>query len=179
MKPIYVSHTSLDYFVADVSENVCTFTEQEISENAFKGSYGVEGIVLSNARKIAKGAFSNCEDLFFIQCAEKTGIDKDKNAVISSNQISDIHENFIVEARAFEDCASLGCVIFPKCDTLTIEKDAFDGCGSLRTVVAFCEHIDFTENPFAGCPETLTFVGTQGSCVERFARENGYRFVNA
>ena len=94
---------------------------------------------------------------------------------------------FIIETSAFTKCKNLHTVILPDCKKLVIEKDAFDGCSSLRTVVCFAEEIDFTGNPFESCPETLTFVGNKEenkdenktSELERFARENGYRFIDA
>ena len=98
-----------------------------------------------------------------------------------SEQNQEIREKseteFSVQTSAFVNCENLHTVVFPKCGTLKIEKKAFSGCESLRTVVAFSENIDFTENPFEGCPRELVFVCSKDSAVERFARENGYRSV--
>lgn len=98
-----------------------------------------------------------------------------------SEQNQEIREKseteFSVQTSAFVNCEDLHTVIFPKCDKLKIEKKAFAGCSSLRTVVADVKDIDFTENPFEGCPRELVFVCSKDSAVERFARENGYRSV--
>ncbi len=91
--------------------------------------------------------------------------------------------NFTIQANAFKECAKLATLVLPELkgkdsdNKLVIEKDAFCGCGALRTVVALCDKAEFTGNPFASSPEHLTFVCKKDSDVARFARENGYRSV--
>ena len=86
--------------------------------------------------------------------------------------------NFTIQTNAFKGCSSLTTLVLPQISgTLTIEKDAFSGCEKLRAVVAVCGNVDFTGNPFSGCPAHLTFVCKKDSDVARFARENGYRSV--
>ena len=103
--------------------------------------------------------------------------EEDKNSEQSIKTKDSLENGFTVQTSAFVNCENLHTVVFPKCGTLKIEKKAFSGCESLRTVVAFSENIDFTENPFEGCPRELVFVCSKDSAVERFARENGYRSV--
>ena len=87
-------------------------------------------------------------------------------------------DSFVIESKAFCGCEQLHTVVLPKCKKLIIEKDAFKGCKGLRTVVCSCKRISFTENPFEDCLESLVFVGKKDSDLKRFARENGYRYVD-
>ena len=84
----------------------------------------------------------------------------------------------ILDGRGFSECKNISTIVLPECKKLIIEKGAFSGCSVLRSFVSFAEEIDFTENPFEDCPESLTFVGKKNSGLERFAREYGYRFID-
>lgn len=112
---------------------------------------------------------------------EKIADGTDSNKKHAGNQTDVVlkKSDFNVQTNAFSGCENLHTIVFPKCSKLVIEKSAFENCSSLRTVVAFVDEISFTENPFEECPKELTFVCSKDSEIERFARENGYRFVNA
>ena len=97
---------------------------------------------------------------------------------IKNLKLASTSSAYDIQANAFKDCAKLATLVLPQVSsTLTIEKDAFSGCGALRTVVAICDKVDFTANPFADSSEHLTFICKENSDVARFARENGYRSV--
>lgn len=70
-------------------------------------------------------------------------------------------------------------MIFPKVNgMLVIEKEAFAGCGELRTVVfGNAKDVDISEEAFIGCAK-VTFVCASDSAAERYAREHGFRIVN-
>ena len=189
MKPVYVEKDkNLEYFICSFPENneketVCidgSFNDV-ISKNAFSNS-NIRFVHIKNKLYcIFQSTFENCECLEVVLFEESDDSSENKESTppeIKGIKLKSVSGDFTVQTNAFKNCCSLNTVIFPNCDTLTIEKNAFSDCEALRTVVAFADNIDFTENPFADCPEYLTFVCKKGSAVEKFARENGYRIEN-
>lgn len=160
---------------------------QVVGEKAFYEAKEINKLLFDDKlRNIKKQAFSDMENLELFCCGKidssSTSIKNFEIAKLESPANADGKQtptDFIIETSAFSGCSNLQTVILPACDILEIEKSAFAGCSSLRTVVCFAKKIDFTENPFGDCNENLTFVGETGSAIARFARENGYRFVNA
>ena len=190
--------TELKHFICALKEGKNEKEELEfkdidtIAQNAFINAIGVkEATFQGNLKTIKKEAFKNCEDLEVFCCGEKNNEATSPITGIKITNLGTENSEFTIETSAFTKCKNLHTVILPDCKKLVIEKDAFDGCSSLRTVVCFAEEIDFTGNPFESCPETLTFVGkregnkeenkkkNKTSELERFARENGYRFIDA
>ena len=199
MKPVYVAKTTteeqteteLKHFTCALKDGKNEKEELEfkdidtIAQNAFMNATDIKEICFNeNLKTIKKEAFKNCGNLEVFRCKQSKE-QNGKNLVIGLDigEAKSKVSTFIIETSAFTKCKNLHTVILPDCKKLVIEKDAFDGCSSLRTVVCFAEEIDFTENPFESCPETLTFVGNKDenktSELERFARENGYRFIDA
>ncbi len=196
---VYVDEKqTIRYFIwALKDEEKYSFSKIEaIAENAFQASKDLKQVFFDDDLKIVKKeAFKDADELEIFCCGSETESSsetetKNTGSCIKGLNISKLPESqdskksfFTVETLAFADCANLHTIVFPKCTVLKIEKNVFSGCASLRTVVAPVEKIEFTENPFADCPQTLVFVGKkQGKKqteIERFARENGYRFVNA
>ena len=202
---ITITKTELKHFICALKDGKNEKEELEfknidtIAQNAFMNATDIKEICFNeNLKTIKKEAFENCGNFEVFRCEKKvpqdnSGADVDNNANGNSEDTKNhsienfatakIDDTFIIETSAFTKCKNLHTVILPDCKKLVIEKDAFDGCSSLRTVVCFAEEIDFTENPFESCPETLTFVGNKDenktSELERFARENGYRFIDA
>lgn len=180
-----------------------------IKNKAFQSPWNVKRVFFDEKLKtIEKEAFKDCSELEVFCCGKFCDQQKEKivnlkvNELIieqelesESNQAAEADNNkknagnqtdvvlkkydFNVQTAAFSGCESLHTVVFPKCSKLIIEKSSFENCSSLRTIVAFADKISFTENPFEECPKELTFVCSKDSEIERFARENGYRFVNA
>lgn len=205
MRALYVEKTTnelnctneLSYFVftwedEDEDKELEFKNVNSIASKAFQNVSILKRVFFKeNLNRIGKEAFKDCVDLDVFYCEKEAFLKETakKNIyVINHEKKNDggqnkeekkIISNFTIESLAFSDCKKLHTVVLPERQTLVIEKDAFDGCSSLRTVVCFAEEIDFTENPFESCPETLTFVGKKGSQLERFARENGYRFIDA
>lgn len=202
MKAVYVEENEkiLKYFVFGLKQNEDECEEyrfegiKTIAERAFYSPCNVKRMFFDeNLTTIKKEAFKDCNELKIFCCGSEgdfnllKGINPNelldsekKSEQASGKKISDSKRNlteFNIETSAFANCEKLHTVVFPKCNSLKIEKKAFSGCESLRTVVAFSENIDFTENPFEGCPKELVFVCSKDSDVERFARENGYRYV--
>ena len=189
MKPVYVKKTK-----AELTQFVCILDDdneklsaevkfdndiKKVAPKAFMNASGIHKVFFGDKLKTIKTeSFKDCENLKVFCCGEV----KDKfDFPIAGVQIPYLgtrKSKFTIESFAFSKCKNLNTVILPDCDELVIEKDAFDGCSSLRTVVCFAEKIDFTGNPFESCPDTLTFVGKKKSLLERFARENGYRFID-
>ncbi len=198
MKAIYVkeekkvekeTETSLKYFIysfddetdMDGSKNADLQFEKltTVSDSAFKNACGVKEVCFDESLKtVKKSAFENCEDLELFACKKNEKNKKQQDNIFIKEILTDIKDNFIIEAFAFKRCKNLKTVILPKCKKLVIEKAAFEDCSSLRTVVCSAEEILFTGNPFEDCPESLVFVCSKDSAIERFVRENGYRCVN-
>lgn len=186
-----VRDNKLEYFI-------CTFTEDDaertsyfknikaISSCAFKNmkDYLSTVCVADELNTIEKSAFENCDELYCFFCGK---VDFGSELKLTDCSIKNISQtenfagNFTIQSNAFKNCSALTTVIFPTMSNLSkliIEKDAFSGCENLRTVVAICDDIDFTENPFEDCPADLTFICRKNSQVAKFVRENGYRSIN-
>lgn len=191
MSEIYKARDSvIEYFICKFDENesitISSGTEIEIKEKAFIHSSLSSINIKSKLTKIEKSAFENCNELLNFVCGE---IGQDKaSGNIKGISLTEIESDFTIQKDAFKNCSKLETVILPKIEKsdsekvdekkkLIIEKDAFSGCESLRTVIALYDEIDFTENPFADCPEYLTFVCRKNSKIDRFVRENGYRSI--
>lgn len=200
MKAVYVEEVekTLKYFVFGLKQEYDECEEYHfkeittIAERAFSAAWNVKRVFFDEClTTIKKEAFKNCGELEALCCGREDdgklikGIETNELPLPSDDKDSRNKEStekpeseFTVQTSAFENCESLHTVIFPKCGTLKIEKNAFSGCGSLRTVVCLSDSIDFTENPFEDCPKELVFVCSKNSAAERFARENGYRYIN-
>ncbi len=190
MKSIYLEDSSkgLKRYICGVKEGDGCYSfcgVKTIFEKAFASSDVEQVIFEDELATIKKEAFKDCEDLENFCCGKVDGdneTEQKRTGLIKGIEVYDIKSTekteFVIEASAFSGCDKLHTVILPQCATLTIEKNAFSGCSSLRTVVAFAGKIDFTENPFSDCPKGLTFLCKSGTDIERFARENGYRYIN-
>lgn len=150
-----------------------------ISEKAFYNPWNLRRVYFDdNLREIKKEAFEDCSELEVFCCGEVCNNNDDKDSTIKGLKFNQKVDSFVIETKAFSGCKQLHTVVLPEYDELIIEKDAFKGCKELRTVVCLCNKISFTENPFEDCLESLVFVGNKNSDLERFARENGYRYVD-
>ena len=195
MKAVYVEEVekTLKYFIFGLKQDEDEYEEyhfkgiKTIAEKAFCSPWNVKRVFFDEClTTIKKEAFKDCSELEVFCCGnlnlENISENIKLNAIFESEGENTTEktapDDFTVETSAFARCESLHTVIFPKCNTLKIEKNAFSGCESLWTVVAFSKNIDFTENPFEDCPKELVFVCPKDSAIERFARENGYRYVN-
>lgn len=155
---------------------------KSISEKAFYAPWNLKRVYFDTKLEIIKKeAFEDCSELEVFCCGE---VCDNNDSTITSLKLNEKDvESFVIETKAFSGCEQLHTVILPKCKKLIIEKDAFKDCKELRTVVCLCNKISFTENPFADCLESLVFVGKKDekqecSDLKRFARENGYRYVD-
>ena len=188
MKYLYVSNSAkqLTRYICTIKDNqandLYTFTDiNTIAPQAFQNASDIKEIIFNgNLKTIKKEAFKDSESLEIFACKHT----KDNTSAETREQSIQnfvpacLDDTFTIETSAFSKCRNLHTVILPDCKKLVIEKAAFTDCNSLRTLVCHTEEIVFTENPFESCPETLTFVGTADSPLERFARENNYRYVN-
>lgn len=157
---------------------------KSISEKAFYNPWNLRRVYFdNNLEKIKKEAFEDCSELEVFCCGEVCNNNNNKDSTIKGLKFNQKVDSFVIETKAFSGCTQLHTVVLPKCDELIIEKDAFKDCKELRTVVCLCNKISFTENPFEDCLESLVFVGKKDekqecSDLKRFARENGYRYVD-
>lgn len=183
MKSIYLEkNNSTTYFIDSYKEDdfVVIDSNAIIAKSAFAHS-DVEKILFKGCPKsIGEKAFENCESLTTVIFGEVGKDETIENSTLKNLTLATAGGDCTIQANAFKDCAKLTTLVLPQVNdehTLVIEKDAFSGCGALRTVVALCDKADFTGNPFAESSEHLTFVCKENSCVARFARENGYGSV--
>ena len=184
MVNIYLNNgKGVEYFIESIEENDCiNFTESVICESSFSYKKDVQNVCCeSNLRELKKNSFKCCGDVRNFVCG-KIGAVKTENTKLKGVDLFSSINDFIIETSSFYQCENLETVILPEIlddKKLIIEKDAFMGCTNLRTFFCICDKISFTGNPFESCPDYLTFIGKSGSELERFARENNYRFVNA
>ena len=178
-------NNSMDYFIGSFKAD--DFAEIDgtaaISKSAFAHS-DVEKILFKGCPKsIGEKAFEGCESLTTVIFGELGKDEAIEQSVLKNLTLASTTGDYTIQANAFKDCAKLTTLVLPEltglCTTLTIKECAFCGCRALRTVVAICDKISFTGNPFANSPEHLTFVCKENSEMARFARENGYRSVYA
>ncbi len=199
MKAVYLEDSTkgLKHFICGIKEGDDCYSfygMETIFEKAFLSSDIRQVLFEDTLATVKKEAFKDCEELKIFCCGKigveaklekgkKTNPDEQdekikglEESLIKGLRIYDVSSDFVVETSAFAGCDKLQTVILPQCKTLKIEKNAFAGCSSLRTVIALANKIEFTENPFSDCPKDLTFVCKSKFDVERFARENGYRY---
>ena len=133
-----------------------------IAESSFANESDISEIELpSNLRTIEKEAFKNCR---FLKVVQFEGNKKSK---------------LTIQFNAFKDCEKLDSVIFGTDNSLkklTIEKGAFEGCTSLRAVYLNSSECKISDGAFSGA-ENIILAVKNGSNVERYARENGIRYV--
>lgn len=171
--------------------NIINLTNiSEIADNAFSNDSTAKYVKIGeNIKTIEKLAFENCSELEAVDIGECSKIfDEDGNCYLikedttggekgtNSNKTA---EELTIQFHAFSNCQKLHTVIFPDNKSIVIEDEAFKGCTSLRTVVIMSEKVSISPKAFCGCSKFLTFVTSEGSDVERFARENDFRSKNA
>ena len=172
----------MEHFIGSFDEDwfVVIDNSTSIAESAFAHS-DVEQILFKDCTPdIGEKMFEGCGSLATVIFGELETDETIEQSTLKNLTLASADGDFTIQVNAFNGCESLTTLVLPKVDDnhkLVIEKDAFCGCWSLRTVVALCDTIDFTENPFANEAEHLTFICKENSGVARFARENGYRSV--
>lgn len=160
----------------------------KIADNAFSNDNTVKYIKMEESiETIEKSAFENCSELEVVEIGKCSKIfDEDGSCYLikednDSNKIAEntAAEELTIQFRAFSNCKKLHTVIFSDNKSIVIEDEAFESCTSLRTVVIMSEKVSISPKAFCGCSKFLTFVTSEGSDVERFARENDFRSKNA
>lgn len=184
MVDIYLQKDSVcEYFINSLRDSdLHILSCKEIKENAFFDVNCVDRLNITNGiAKIELKAFCDCSELKFFLCGTLNN-SRDSVQNIHGFCCSSCDSDFEIQAFAFKNCEKLETIILPeisKDNRLIIEKGAFSNCSSLRTFVCLCSNISFTGNPFEDSNENLTFIGRENSDLERFARENNYRYINA
>lgn len=132
---------------------------------------------------IGEKAFENCESLttvIFGELGKETIISYEENTKLKNVGLDLAKGDYTIQTDAFKGCRKLTTLVLPEVVNeykLVIERDAFCGCEALRTIVALCDKIEFTGNPFPEANEHLTFICKENSEMARFACKNGYRSV--
>lgn len=171
------------------------FTDiQKVEGGAFSNDSTVEYVKFDNELTlIEESAFEKCDNLRIVEIGSnkyiKTGEGKqsdEKNIweYISNKQNKEIVSDFLtIQAKAFYNCSKLHTVILPDIKRgrgkgmLSVEKDVFTGCTSLRTVVFGTGDVKIHDQSFIGC-NNVSFVCPAGSDAEQFAREHGIKIIN-
>lgn len=171
---------NIEYFIGSFKESdeqslvIETYTKN-ISKYAFAHS-AVEKILFKECSpNIGESAFEVCKNLHTVIFGMLGEDGTVRESVLKNLNPNSVTGDYTIQLNAFKGCSKLTTLVLPEIKgTLAIEKDAFSSCEALRTVVALCDKIDFTGNPFADCPKHLTFICKEDSAVARFAREYGY-----
>lgn len=137
-----------------------------IKRNAFDGWPNL-AVVDFGSDKINSIKQQKDEEIFYFISSKIEVVEKKSND----------DDLLIIQAETFRNCKRLHTVILPCDKNIRIEKNAFVGCDKLRNVVAIGDDILFSEDAFLGCPESLTFICTENSSVDIYARENGFKTV--
>lgn len=185
-KPIYLEKNGehFEYFVCNLPDDdkkTVSIKNAVVARKSFKNADSVECVSFEKCNKIEEFAFEDCKDLKSVLWQESKNESSEKSqetGSIKGVEISGL-STLIVQHAAFKNCSKLQTVILPKStDKITIEKEAFAGCGSLRTVVFYGSwNVDISDDAFLGC-SNITFLCIYGSSAERYAREHGFRIVN-
>lgn len=138
----------------------------------------IEHAILRNeTRSITNSAFSECINLTAIEVTENI----DVIGIATFDGCTNLEEIIIpegikdIENSAFQNCENLVNVKLPK--TLkAIGDNAFLGCTNLNSVYIPANVTYIGSNAFSGCTD-LTIYGTKGSYAERYAKENGIKFI--
>lgn len=111
-----------------------------ISEDAFKDNDTMETIVLSKTvMQIGKNAFENCTAL------REVYFDSKEQQEIADCDIS------IIFQEAFKNCTALELVDFTNIKIVTLGRECFSGCTSLKEVKALYKATTLSDRVFAGC----------------------------
>lgn len=153
-------------FDSEVKENqkidLSSCDKRIIAESAFANEPDISEIKLpSSLQTVEKEAFKNCKSLKVVQ--------------FEGNENSEL----TIQLNAFKDCGKLDSVIFGTGNSLkkvTIEKGAFEGCTSLRAVYLNSSGCKISDGAFSGA-ENIILAIKNDSDAERYARENGIRYV--
>lgn len=178
---------------------ICTFNTnskiefndiETVSSKAFMNDTTIVHVSFDDKlKKIQQSAFENVENLEIVEINSPKSLfyqnDKDSNDTGRNNLVlvqtyfstERKQKRLEIQTHSFKNCLKLHTVIFPKVKEIIIEKEAFAGCESLRTVVLIANKVTFTENPFYDCKKDLCFVCNKNSSVDKFARENGFRTI--
>lgn len=181
---VYLEESNnFEYFICNLPENdekkLCV-TNKTVKNKAFKNADFIENIFFENCELIEESVFDNCKELKNVIWRKKTSQKEakaKKNIKIFGIELLTL-DKIVIQHEAFKNCTKMQTLILPISKEISIEKDSFKGCSSLRTVVACSDKIHVTDNPFEDCPEDLVFICYEASGIERFARENGYRWIN-
>lgn len=196
-KTIYLEKNggNFEYFICnffDDDKKSVPLGNRVVACQAFKNADSVEVVIFDKCGRIEEFAFENCTELKTViwnvekdECIDDSRTPRD-NEVSEREQTGNdlgimspkVHE-LTIQHGAFRNCSKLQTVILPDVSgRIVIEKEAFAGCGSLRTVVFFgSRNVEVGEDAFVSCSK-VSFLCSCGSSVERYAREHGFRIVN-
>ena len=128
-----------------------------IGEDAFSGCSRLANVTIpSSVTWIGEGAFSGCSRL--------------ANVTISDSVTK-------IYSSAFQGCTSLTSITIPNSVT-SIGDAAFYGCTSLKSITIPDSVMSIDITAFSGCRTDLIIKGNLSSEAERFAKNEGYKFVS-
>lgn len=163
-------------------KNICLKDVCGIGDSAFANEPMVEGIVLAkDIRYIGKQAFENAMQLKVYTTRDINSLygESVSAAIFKDEQEGiDSRDSIQIQYRAFKNCKNLLCLDLDitGIKRVEIEKEAFSGCHSLRTVVITdVDTVTIADDAFDGCPNVV-FV-SRSKDVERYARENNFKYI--
>lgn len=136
-----------------------------IDEGAFKGNSTIKKVVMNKGVKyINEKAFENCKNL---------------RSVKLSVSLDTIRES------AFKNCRKIKNIKLPK-KLKTIEDEAFLGCSKIKKI-RIPEYVENIGEKALGYTrqkgryqkkQNFKIIGSSGSVAERYATENGFKFIS-
>ena len=192
--------------IKEDDKTTVSFDNEVVAKGAFKSIASVENVHFEKCKRIEESAFENCADLKQVLWMENSkaknprtcniiginipivqndsenpeGAKETKNPTNSNDPNVPTAPDLEIQRGAFKGCSNLQTVILPKSKNIVIEKEAFGGCQNLRTIVFPCEgkqFVDISGDAFVGCSK-VTFVCSNTSTANRYAREHGFEIVN-
>ncbi len=128
-----------------------------IESSAFENCTSLTSITIPDSvTSIGNGAFEDCTSLTSI--------------TIPSSVTS-------IGYEVFSYCTSLTSITIPSSVT-SIGDSAFEGCTSLTSITIPSSVTSIGDDAFSDCTSLKTIYGTKGSYAEKFAKDNGYTFID-
>ena len=146
-------------FVPETDDKKCVFVDKKTVEcKAFNNVDCVETVSFSECTCIKMSAFEDCKEMKTVLWSktskDNTNEENEKKTEkgLIGLAVSEVAK-LTIQSGAFKNCAKLQAVVLPiTSGELVIEKEAFAGCGELRTVVfSEASEIDINEEVFIGC----------------------------
>ena len=177
------SVTDVDYAAFSCCTNLASITIPDsvtsIGEDAFTGCTSLTRVTIpSSVTTIGDCVFAGCTSLTNVIIDSKgsfgsnafSGCTSLKSVTISDNVTS-------IYSGAFGGCTSLTNITIGN-NVRSIGENAFEECTSLKSITIPDSVTSIGNRAFWRCTSLTTIYGYKGSKAERYANDNGYKFID-